>query len=97
MIGGALERDVASGGVFLDSHPNSGATGHRNFEALRIRLVPTKADEDDGGEQDLSLLEEFANPRTNVSPQNAMSRRSRTLSRIVAHWLSLPSLAWSST
>jgi hypothetical protein len=66
-----LERDVAGGGVFLDSDPNGDATGNRICAAVRIRLVPTKADEVDGGEQDLSLVEEFANLRTNVSPQNA--------------------------
>ena len=66
-----LERDVAGGGVFLDSDPNGDTTGHYIFAAVRSRLVPTKADEIDGGEQDLSLVEEFANLRTNVSPENA--------------------------
>jgi hypothetical protein len=83
-----LERDVAGGGVFLDSDPNGDATGHRIFAAVRSILFPTKADEVDGGEQDLSLVEAFANLRTNVSPQNYASGRSRTLSRIVAHRLS---------
>jgi hypothetical protein len=66
-----LERDIAGGGVFLASDPNGDAAGHRIFAAVRSILVPTKADEVDGGEQDLSLLGEFANLRTNVSPQNA--------------------------
>jgi hypothetical protein len=66
-----LERDVAGGAVFLDSDPNSDATGNLICAAVRTRLLPTKADEVDGGEQDLSLVEEFANLRTNVSPQNA--------------------------
>ena len=66
-----LERDLAGGSVFLDSDPNGDTTGHYIFAAVRSRLVPTKADEIDGGEQDLSLVEEFANLRTNISPENA--------------------------
>ena len=56
-----LERDVAGGGVFLDSDPNGDTTGHNIFAAVRSRLVPTKADEVDGGIQDLPLVEELAN------------------------------------
>ena len=56
-----LERDLAGGSVFLDSDPNGDTTGHNIFAAVRSRLVPTKADEVDGGEQDLPLVEEFAN------------------------------------
>ena len=67
----ALERDLAGGGVFLDSDPNGDTTGHHILAAVRSRLVPTKAYEVDGGIQDLSLVEKFANLRTNVSPQNA--------------------------
>ena len=66
-----LERDVAGGGVFLDSNPNGDTAGHNIFEAVRSRLVPTEADEIDRGERDPSLVEKFANLRTNVSPQNA--------------------------
>jgi hypothetical protein len=66
-----LERDVAGGGVFLDSDPDGDATGHRISAAVGSILFPTKADEVDGGEQDLSLVEEVTNLRANVSPQNA--------------------------
>ena len=66
-----LERDVAGGGVFLNSDPNGDTTGQYILAAVRSRFVPTEADEVDGGIQDLSLVEEFANLRTNVSPQNA--------------------------
>lgn len=68
---GGLERDVAGGGVFLDSDPDSDATDNLGCVAVRTRLLPTEADEIDRGERDLSLVEEFANLRTNVSPQNA--------------------------
>lgn len=63
---GGLERDVAGGGVFLDSDPDGDATSHYIIAAVRSRLVPTKANEVNGGERDLSLLEEFANLGTNV-------------------------------
>ena len=66
-----LERDVAGGDVFLDSDPNGDTTGHHILAVVRSRLVPTKADEVDGGIQDPSLVEKFANLRSNVSPQNA--------------------------
>jgi hypothetical protein len=66
-----LERDVAGGAVFLDSDPNSDGTGNLYCAAVRIRLLPPKADEVDGAERDLSLVEEFANLRTNVSAQHA--------------------------
>ena len=66
-----LERDVAGGRVFLDAHPNGDVTGHRNVGIVLIRLIPAELDEVDGGENDVLLLEEFANLRTNVSPQNA--------------------------
>jgi len=66
-----LERDVAGGAVLLDSNPNSDGTGNIFCAALPTRLLPTKADEVDGGDQDLSLVEDLANLRTNVSPQNA--------------------------
>ena len=66
-----LERDLAGGGVFLDSNPNGGTTSHNIFAAVRSMFVPTEADEIDRGEQDPSLVEKFTNLGTNVSPQNA--------------------------
>lgn len=68
---GGLVRDVAGGGVLLDSDPDSDGTDDLAHAAIRIRIVPTEADEIDRGEGDKSLVEEFANLETNVSPQNA--------------------------
>ena len=68
---GGLVRHVAGCGVLLDADPNSNGTEHLGYGAIRNRPVPSKADEIDGGERDLSLMEEDADLGTNVSPQNS--------------------------
>ena len=68
---GGVEGDVAGGGVVLDSDPNSDGTDNLSCAAIDIRLFPTEADEVYGGEQNLPLVEELDNLRTNVSPQNS--------------------------
>jgi hypothetical protein len=66
-----LERVVAGGAVWLYSDPDRDAIGNCLCAAVSVILVPTEADEVDGGKQDLSNVEEFNNLGTNVSPQNA--------------------------
>lgn len=45
-----LEHNVAGGGVFLDSNPNSDATGNLSCMAICSRLLPIKVDKVNGGE-----------------------------------------------
>lgn len=68
---GGLVRHVAGGGVLLDANPQCDGTENLGYSAVRNRPVPSKTDEIDGGERDLSLLEEYADLGTNVSPQNS--------------------------
>ena len=69
-----LERGVAGGTVGQDSDPDRDATGNCLSAAVRVLLVPPEAGEVDGGMLDFSIVEEFNNLGTNVSPQNATLR-----------------------
>jgi hypothetical protein len=69
-----LERGVAGGTVWQYSDPDRDATGNCLSVAVRVLLVPPEAGEVDGGMLYLSIVEEFNNLGTNVSPQNATLR-----------------------
>ena len=71
-----VESSVAVRTVGTDANPDGDMTGNGHGKTVLVLLLPTEANEVDGGVLDLSTVEEFNRLGTNVSPQIATLQES---------------------
>lgn len=72
---GGVESGVAVCTVMTHTNPNGDTTGDRLGETVLSLLLPTEANEVDGGVLDLLIVEDFDRLGTDVSPKIAMHQK----------------------